>query len=114
MVVNKNVTRALVLALLLFHVHTRAWNGAGHFVVAAIAYDQLTPSTKMRVDAILSPEHPDFPKWTMNVPAEQKGKVAFVKASGWPGDIKSDPRFFDPGDPPTPEIPGLPPSTTVL
>jgi hypothetical protein len=73
----------------------------------SIAYDNLTASTKMRVDALLA-QHPDFPKWTMGVPAAHKGKTAFVKASAWPDDIKGDPRFFDEGDPPTPEIPGLP------
>src|SRR5688572_12638299 len=62
------------------------------------------------VDGLLA-QHPDFPKWTMNVPAANKGKAAFVKASAWPDDIKSDPRFFDPGEAPTPEISGLPPGS---
>jgi hypothetical protein len=47
----------------------------------------------------------------MNVPAAQQGKVAFVKAAGWPDDIKGDPRFFDLGHQSTPEIPGLPPGS---
>jgi S1/P1 Nuclease len=94
----------------MFPIRARAWNKTGHFVVASIAYDQLTPNTKMRVDTILV-QHPDFAKWPQGVPTAQKGKMAFVKASGWPDDIKSDSRFFDPGDPPTPQIPGLPPDS---
>ena len=99
--------RLAVLILLLLPMHVHAWNKTGHFVVASIAYDNLTASTKMRVDALLA-QHPDFPKWTMGIPAAHKGKTAFVRASAFPDDIKSDPRFFDAGDPPTPEIPGLP------
>jgi len=100
----------ILLILLLLPTHIAAWNKTGHFVVASIAYDNLTSSTRMRVDGLLA-QHPDFPKWTMGVPAAHKGKVAFVKASAWPDDIKSDPRFFDPSDPPTPDIPGLPPGS---
>src|SRR5688572_13104242 len=102
--------RLVILILFLYPMHLGAWNKAGHLVVASIAYDNLTLSTKARVDTLLA-QHPDFAKWTMNVPAAQKGRVAFVKASAWPDDIKNDPRFFDPGDPPTPEIPGLPPGS---
>src|SRR5262245_3055488 len=102
---------ALFLILLsLFPIRARVWNKTGHFVVASIADDQLAPNTKSRVDSILA-QHPDFSKWTQGVPAAQKGKVAFVKASGWPDDIKGDPRFFDPGQTPTPQIPGLPPDS---
>jgi len=100
----------VILTLLLSPLQLGAWNKAGHFVVASIAYDNLSGSTKMRVDALLA-QHPDFPKWTMNVPAANKGRAAFVKASAWPDDIKSDPRFFDPGEAPTPEISGLPPGS---
>src|SRR5215813_3519787 len=77
------LSRLLVLIFLLLPMHARAWNKTGHFVFASIAYDQLTSSTKMRVDAILA-QHPDFPKWTMSVPDAHQGKAAFVKASGWP------------------------------
>src|SRR5262245_13144844 len=96
-------TRPLILILLMIPMHASAWNPPGHFVVASIAYDQLKPNTKTRVDAILA-QHPDFPKWTKNIPLAQRGKVAFVKAAGWPDDIKGDSRFFDPGHPMTPEI----------
>jgi len=106
----KRLCLLVVLILLSRPIHVGAWNKTGHFVVASIAYDNLTASTKMRVDALLA-QHPDFAKWTMGVPAAHKGKVAFVKASAWPDDIKGDSRFFDPSDPPTPEISGLPPGS---
>ena len=98
---------SFALILLLFPALTGAWNKTGHFVVASIAYELLLPNTKMQVDAILA-RHPDFSKWVQGVPAAKRGKAAFINAAGWPDDIKSDPRFFDPGDPKTPEIPGLP------
>jgi hypothetical protein len=104
---NRILRRLVVVLLLLLPVHTEAWNRAGHYVMASIAYDQLAPNTKMQVDAILA-RHPDFPRWTKDVPADKRGKVAFVRASTWPDEIRTDPRFFDPGDLPTPEIPGLP------
>jgi hypothetical protein len=107
---KRTLARFSVLVPLLLPISASAWNKTGHFVVASIAYDNLTASTKMRVDALLA-QHPDFAKWTMGVPVAHKGKVAFVKASAWPDDIKSDPRFFDANDPPTPEIPGLPPGS---
>jgi S1/P1 Nuclease len=107
---TKLLGRLAVLILVLLPMQVGAWNKTGHFVVASIAYDNLTPSTKMKVDALLA-QHLDFTKWTMNVTPAHKGKVAFVEASAWPDDIKGDPRFFDAGDPPTPEIPGLPPGS---
>jgi len=107
---KKTILGSFALILLLLPAFSGAWNKTGHFVVASIAYDLLLPNTKMQVDAILS-RHPDFPMWVQGVPAAKKGKAAFIKASGWPDDIKTDSRFFDPGDPQTPEIPGLPPGS---
>ena len=37
----------IILILLLFPIHLGAWNKTGHFVVASIAYDNLTASTKI-------------------------------------------------------------------
>ena len=39
-----------------------AWNGAGHQVIAAEAYHQLSPATKAKVNQILK-AHPDYQKW---------------------------------------------------
>jgi S1/P1 Nuclease len=108
--VTKTLSCAVAVLLVAIPLRLDAWNKPGHSIVASIAYDNLTTNTKMRVDALLA-QHPDFSKWTQGVPANKRGKTAFLKASGWPDDIKDDPRFFDPGDPATPEIPGLPPGS---
>ena len=38
-----------------------AWNDAGHMTIAAVAYQNLTPEVRTRVDALLR-QHPDFAK----------------------------------------------------
>ncbi len=48
-----------------------AWNATGHRVVAAIAYDRLTPQARAQVDALLQ-KHPDF--------AALSGREAFLAA----------------------------------
>jgi hypothetical protein len=79
-----------------------AWNGTGHRVVAAIAYDRLTPQARAQVDALLR-KHPDF--------AALSGREAFLAASVWPDTIKGDRRFYDDtraNAQPTPLLPGFP------
>jgi hypothetical protein len=79
-----------------------AWNATGHRVVAAIAYDRLTPQARAQVDAFLR-KHPDF--------AALSGREAFLAASVWPDRIKGDRRFYDDTHPdakPTPLLAGFP------
>lgn len=79
-----------------------AWNQAGHATVAAVAYAQLTPRARARVDAILR-RHPEYPEWTRDVAPEQAALVAFLSASYWVDDIKFDRRqgFSDREPPPS-------------
>jgi hypothetical protein len=80
----------------------RAWNATGHRIVAAIAYDRLTPQAKARVDELLR-QHPDF----ANLPSRE----AFLTASVWPDAIRNDPRFYDDtaaNPKPTPLLAGFP------
>jgi len=75
-----------------------AWNATGHRVIAAIAYDRLTPGTRARVDELIR-RHPDYPRFI--TPA------ASVRA----GQIRSDPRFYDESGSaaaPTPLLAGFP------
>src|SRR5436305_9732449 len=89
-----------------------AWNDAGHMTIAAVAYQNLTPEVRTRVDALLR-QHPDFAKLAKGLAADDPGfglKV-FMKASTWPDFIRNDPRFFDDlktGVTPTPLLPGFP------
>lgn len=72
-----------------------AWNGAGHRIVALIAWEQLSPPTRQRVSALLA-AHPDHPRWL-----EKAGKhgpaAVFAEASTWADAIRHDERYHDAG-----------------
>ncbi len=91
------------------------WNATGHRIIAAIAYDNLTPKVRARVDEILK-HHPDYASiLTRNAPADPAGRAreAFLAAAVWPDTIKGDPRFWDDTRSdahPTPPIAGFPDS----
>lgn len=84
-----------------------AWNAAGHRLVAVIAWQQLSPpSQKFFAEALA--RHPDHERWTEKARSTEAIDL-FAEASTWPDDIRSDPRFYDPGrEQPTPALPGLP------
>ena len=47
-----------------------AWNATGHRIIAAIAYERLTPRTRARVDELIR-QHPDYATiLTRNAPAD--------------------------------------------
>jgi hypothetical protein len=103
---------ALVLAAQLFVPSAGAWNFVTHRVIAAIAYDRLTPTTRARVDALIK-RHPDYARFVKDAPADEPGRArsAFIEAAVWADQIRNDSRFYDESqrDPtPTPAIPGFP------
>ena len=59
---NKLATILWISTALLFHPNAEAWSGAGHQVIAAEAYRQLSPALKAKVNEILK-AHPDHEKW---------------------------------------------------
>jgi hypothetical protein len=79
---------AVILSILLVS-PARAWNATGHRVVAAIAYDHLTPKARARVDELLR-QHPDY-----GTLLPKDGRDAFLAAAVWPDVIKGDNRFYD-------------------
>ena len=88
------------------------WNATGHRIVAAIAYERLTPKTRARVDELLR-MHPDYQQFTSDAPENPaaRARAVFLAASVWPDTIKGDPRFWDDTHPdaqPTPALPGFP------
>jgi hypothetical protein len=87
-----------------------AWNATGHKTIALIAYNQLSPATRVRVDQLLS-QHPDYPKWIAGIAAADRGRAAFLAASVWPDTIKGDERFHEDNRTPSANIPGLPPGS---
>jgi hypothetical protein len=100
---DNNYMRLFGLLVVLFlAVPAQGWNATGHRVIAAIAYDRLTPHARAEVDALLR-KHPDF--------ASLSGRDAFLAAAVWPDAIKGDKRFYDDTHAdaqPTPLLPGFP------
>jgi hypothetical protein len=116
---RKSVTRTLSLLAAFFSIlfsiapPATAWNATGHRLIAAIAYDRLTPKARARVDALIR-QHPDYEKlFLKDAPTDPiaRARAAFITASVWPDQIKGDPRFYDetrPNASPTPLLPGFP------
>ena len=89
-----------------------AWNLTGHRIIAAIAYDRLTPGVRARVDELLQ-RHPDYATLLTSGASdpESRARAAFIAAAAWPDVIKGDPRFYDSlrkDAHPTPLLPGFP------
>ncbi len=56
--------RKLFITLLLFvPCISFAWDGTGHRIIASIAYDQLTPAIKAKVDALSNAIDPGYPAY---------------------------------------------------
>lgn len=95
------------LLILLFAPHAKAWNAAGHRLVAAIAWQQLSPASRNFVAEALA-AHPDHDRWVAKARTAEAAGI-FAEASTWPDDIRNDPRFHDAGrDDATPPLPGFP------
>lgn len=94
--------------LLLMPTPVLAWNAAGHRLVASIAWENLDARARS-VAAGLLRDHPDYVRWRDRAGADESGRLAFIEASTWPDDIRSDNRFYSAGiDAPTPLLPGFP------
>jgi len=100
-------------ATLLVAFPASAWNFAGHRIVAAIAYQNLTPQARARVDDLIR-RHPDYTTiLTKDAPTDPaaRARAAFLTASTWPDIIRGDPRLYDDTQNdavPTPLLPGFP------
>ncbi len=80
-----------------------AWNDQGHMSVAYIAYQQLTPTTKARLKALLAlnPYASDPEKWPKLLakgPAgEDVDEMTFMIAATWPDAIRRDKTYHSDG-----------------
>ena len=76
------------------------WNNFGHMAVAYVAYQQLTPASKARVDALLQ-LNPDYQNWMMMIPEDaspsDKQMMVFLIAATWPDGIKGEYQYSDDG-----------------
>jgi S1/P1 Nuclease len=77
-----------------------AWGNEGHMMVAAVAWEKLTPAVKTEVSRLLK-LNPQYDSWTDGVSAADKDEVAFIMAATWPDFIKSQEGYTDDGEHPT-------------
>src|ERR1039458_1675273 len=84
-------TICVLIAILLIPAMATAWSGAGHQVIAAGAYRQLSPALKAKVTEILK-SHPDCEKWKESFAGDSAnmdlGTFIFLRASTWPDEIR--------------------------
>jgi hypothetical protein len=94
----------LLTASLLSAQTALGWNGAGHMTVAGVAYNNLSDSTRQRVNSLMR-QHPDFTRLRQRAGVPQShpdfGRRLFMQFATWPDVIKSDARFFEDGATPT-------------
>lgn len=91
---------SLVILFAFFGGQASAWDLRGHMMVAAIAWDQLTPKSKARVSQLLR-LNPDYSGWIDGFSSRERSKAAFTRAAGWPDDIKRDSRYTNDGENPS-------------
>jgi hypothetical protein len=84
----------LALCALLVASPAEAWNDTGHMIVAAIAYELLTPAAKAEANELLR-LNPDYRQWIAGASDHDRDEVAFVTAATWPDAIKSKPSYMD-------------------
>ena len=61
-------------------------------IVAAKAWQRLTPQTKAAVKALLK-HNPQYSSWVAGLPSASRPRAAFIKAATWPDYIKSAPGY---------------------
>ena len=78
-------------ALLLPHLSTMAWSGAGHQVIAAEAYRELSPAQQQKVVQLLE-AHPQYARWQDSLRGDAGSPEfemeIFMRASTWPDEIR--------------------------
>jgi hypothetical protein len=96
-------TAVFAVCILLLFQNANAWNSIGHMTVAYVAYQQLTPTEKARVAALLA-LNPNYKTWQGYIkpgaaPADQQMYV-FMMAATWPDEIRGGTTYKLDGDVP--------------
>ena len=92
LIMNEMTTSLWVMAaLLLSHLAACAWSGAGHQVIAAEAYRELSPALQKKVVQLLE-AHPQYGRWRESLRGDaggpEFGLAIFMRASTWPDEIR--------------------------
>ncbi|HYE63529.1 MAG TPA: S1/P1 nuclease [Phycisphaerales bacterium] len=83
-------TVSTITALIAFAPAALAWNDYGHNLAASIAYRELKPEVKARVDATLK-EHVQYSLLSTGCPKGfDQGEWVFMRAATWPDMVRSD------------------------
>ncbi|MEY4591294.1 MAG: hypothetical protein RIR18_189 [Pseudomonadota bacterium] len=104
--------RVCFLGCLLWTPPACAWNGAGHRLVAHLAWTNISPAVRQVCTHLLQ-QHPDYESWAKATISSQAGGggdpalLVFAEASTWADDIRRDPRFSHQDGEPT-RLPGFP------
>ena len=79
------------IALWLVPLAAQAWSAAGHQVIAAEAYRELTPDLQKKALQLLQ-SHPQYGKWKESLGGDTEGldfgMLLFMRASTWPDEIR--------------------------
>src|SRR5437868_3514443 len=65
-----------------------AWNAHGHMLIAAVAWQDMTPAARARAGKLLK-RNPMYSQWTAGVAKRQRAQVAFMRAATWPDLIRN-------------------------
>jgi hypothetical protein len=109
---KRRILLASIALLISFSCRTAlAWNSIGHMSVAYVAYQNLTPTEKARVGALLK-LNPYYSQWLTYIPAgtsdADRDMYVFMMAATWPDQIKAmGSHYFGTDTPPHAEAAGL-------
>lgn len=90
-----NILAAAALAL--FGCRTLAWDGAGHMLIAAEAFRELSPEHQAQAIEVLK-SHPDYSEWVKSYrpnPVVSRAAYIFMRASMWPDEIRGSGSPYD-------------------
>jgi hypothetical protein len=91
------LTIFLAVTTLLLPTQVFAWGAAGHQLIAAEAYRELSPQLKAQAIEVLK-AHPDYQKWSNayhpNANFNQFAYV-FIRCSTWPDEIRRTGNQYD-------------------
>lgn len=90
---SQHLACLLLLSALLTTQPAQAWNAAGHRLIARLAWEQMSATTRQRVGELLA-VHPDFPRWREKAGSDSAALV-FAESASWADEIRNDPRFVD-------------------
>ena len=84
------------IAIVIGGAPAQALNSRGHMIIAAIAWDHLTPAKRARAIRLIR-LNPNYSTWVHGVAAADRDRVAFMHAATWPDEIRSQHGYRDDG-----------------